>query len=109
MITSLAVPPLGCGNGQLEWRVVGPTLHRYLSRMEIPVWLYAPVGTPPEQVRIERLEARSGASVGAPLVPEPIRPACVALVEILHRLEGQPYRPNRPRVLMDGSGPRRLG
>ena len=25
-IKSLAVPPLGCGNGQLEWRVVGPTL-----------------------------------------------------------------------------------
>lgn len=23
-IRSLAVPPLGCGNGQLEWRVVGP-------------------------------------------------------------------------------------
>src|SRR5215469_8240715 len=27
-ITSLAVPPLGCGLGQLEWRVVGPTLYR---------------------------------------------------------------------------------
>lgn len=25
-ITSLAVPPLGCGEGQLEWRIVGPTL-----------------------------------------------------------------------------------
>ena len=25
-ITSLEVPPLGCGNGQLKWRVVGPTL-----------------------------------------------------------------------------------
>ena len=24
-ITSLAVPPLGCGHGQLEWRVVGPS------------------------------------------------------------------------------------
>src|SRR5688500_8245710 len=31
-ITSLAVPPLGCGNGQLEWRVVGPTLARALAR-----------------------------------------------------------------------------
>src|ERR1700757_1325876 len=25
-VTSLAVPPLGCGEGMLEWRVVGPTL-----------------------------------------------------------------------------------
>jgi len=40
-ITSLAVPPLGCGHGQLEWRVVGPTLYRYLKRMDIPVELYA--------------------------------------------------------------------
>jgi len=23
-ITSIAIPPLGCGNGQLEWEVVGP-------------------------------------------------------------------------------------
>ncbi|MGQ9779784.1 MAG: macro domain-containing protein, partial [Bacillota bacterium] len=41
-ITSLAVPPLGCGQGQLEWRVVGPTLYRYLNAMDIPVELYAP-------------------------------------------------------------------
>src|SRR5437899_1683390 len=27
-ITSIAVPPLGCGNGQLEWKIVGPTLVR---------------------------------------------------------------------------------
>src|SRR6266508_6326123 len=45
-IKSIAVPPLGCGQGQLEWRVVGPTLYRYLSRMDIPVELYAPHGTP---------------------------------------------------------------
>ena len=30
-ITSLAVPPLGCGNGGLEWRIVGPTLYQHLE------------------------------------------------------------------------------
>jgi O-acetyl-ADP-ribose deacetylase (regulator of RNase III)/uncharacterized protein YwgA len=49
-VTSIAVPPLGCGNGQLEWRVVGPTLHRHLSRLDIPVELYAPHGTPDSQL-----------------------------------------------------------
>lgn len=44
-IRSLAVPPLGCGNGQLEWRVVGPILLRYLRRLDIPVELYAPHGS----------------------------------------------------------------
>ena len=46
-ITSLAVPPLGCGEGQLEWRVVGPTLYRYLKRFLIPVILYAPFWNSP--------------------------------------------------------------
>jgi O-acetyl-ADP-ribose deacetylase (regulator of RNase III) len=45
-ITSLAVPPLGCGEGQLEWRIVGSELFRRLSALEIPVELYAPYGTP---------------------------------------------------------------
>ena len=46
VIRSLAVPPLGCGLGQLEWRVVGPTLYRHLERLDLTVELYAPFGTP---------------------------------------------------------------
>ena len=45
-VTSVAVPPLGCGEGRLEWRVVGPTLYRHLGDLSIPVELYAPFGTP---------------------------------------------------------------
>ncbi|MDO9349856.1 MAG: macro domain-containing protein, partial [Deltaproteobacteria bacterium] len=54
-IQSLAVPPLGCGQGQLEWRIVGPTLYRLLSKMDIPVELYAPYGTPHEELQPEFL------------------------------------------------------
>jgi hypothetical protein len=43
-ITSLAVPALGCGEGGLEWRVVGPILYHHLAQLAIPVELYAPVG-----------------------------------------------------------------
>ncbi len=42
-ITSIAVPPLGCGLGELEWNIVGRTLYRYLEKLEIPVELYAPL------------------------------------------------------------------
>lgn len=91
-ITSLAVPPLGCGQGQLEWRVVGPTLYRYLSRLEIPVELYAPFGTPHEELRLEYLEAQPMESEALSGAPESkIPPAWVALVEILHRIEKEPY------------------
>ena len=41
-ITSLAVPALGCGAGQLVWDVVGPVLQEALGRLDIPVELYAP-------------------------------------------------------------------
>jgi len=94
-IESLAVPPLGCGQGQLEWRVVGPTLYRYLKRMDIPVELYAPYGTPHEELRPEYLE--KGAELSMPK-PEWIKPAWMALVEILERIEQQPYHPPIGRV-----------
>ena len=52
-IESMAVPPLGCGNGQLEWSVVGPTLYRELSRFDMPVVLYAPLGTPTSEMQLD--------------------------------------------------------
>jgi O-acetyl-ADP-ribose deacetylase (regulator of RNase III) len=48
-ITSLATPALGCGNGGLHWAQVGPLMFHYFSRFGIPIEIYAPNGTPPEQ------------------------------------------------------------
>jgi O-acetyl-ADP-ribose deacetylase (regulator of RNase III) len=90
-ITSLAVPPLGCGNGQLDWEVVGPTLYRYLSQLEIPVELFAPDKTPKEQLTLQFLEGSHGSSADA-VVPsgdrEPLRvnPSAVAIVAVLSRI-----------------------
>jgi O-acetyl-ADP-ribose deacetylase (regulator of RNase III)/uncharacterized protein YwgA len=92
-ITSLAIPPLGCGNGQLEWRTVGPLIYKYAKQMEISVELYAPYGASPRELTIEFI---SSPALAAPpqngkLVQSAINPAWVALVEILHRIEKQPY------------------
>jgi O-acetyl-ADP-ribose deacetylase (regulator of RNase III) len=38
-ITSLALPPLGCGNGSLDWRVVRPLIEERLGHGGIPVWV----------------------------------------------------------------------
>ena len=42
-ITSIAMPALGCGLGQLEWREIGPLMCRYLSKMDIDSIVYLPM------------------------------------------------------------------
>jgi len=92
-ITSIAIPPLGCGHGQLEWRIVGPTLYSYLRKMDVPVELYAPYGTPHEQLQPEFFGQASKAASNQGTMPKPqwIKPSWVALVEIIRRIEEQPY------------------
>lgn len=45
-IESLAVPPLGCGHGGLEWRAVGQLYVDVLDAFGIQVMLYAPFEVP---------------------------------------------------------------
>src|SRR3989344_7892836 len=33
-VQSLGIPPLGCGNGQLEWRAVGPVIYRLFEEKD---------------------------------------------------------------------------
>jgi len=91
-ITSLAVPPLGCGQGQLEWRVVGPTLYRNLKGLDIPVELFAPFGTPHEELKPVFLDdTHSDQSVSSEHIGFHVSPAWVALVDILRDIEREPY------------------
>jgi len=91
-IRSVAFPPLGCGNGGLDWKVVGPMIYRKLSALEIPVTIYAPYGTPRPELSPEFL-SRSCETVG---IHKPTRlpkmsPNWIALLETLYLLEQQPY------------------
>ena len=45
-IKSLAIPALGCGNGGLDWKDVGPLLYKYLKRLNISVQIFYPQNTP---------------------------------------------------------------
>jgi uncharacterized protein YwgA/O-acetyl-ADP-ribose deacetylase (regulator of RNase III) len=92
-ITSLAVPPLGCGQGQLEWRVVGPTLYRHLKQLGIPVDLFAPFGTPHEELRPTFLDdaGRQQPAPSRQATSYRVPPAWIALVEILRGIEREPY------------------
>lgn len=39
-ISSIAFPPLGCGNGNLGWIDVKPLMESYLKNLEIPVFIH---------------------------------------------------------------------
>jgi uncharacterized protein YwgA/O-acetyl-ADP-ribose deacetylase (regulator of RNase III) len=96
-ITSIAVPPLGCGNGQLDWSVVGPTLNDHLSRFGIPVELYVPHGVKPDNFQPALIEHPAEVSQAAPAPRVPA--GALALVEILARLEDDPYHWPTGRVM----------
>jgi uncharacterized protein YwgA len=94
-VTSIAIPPLGCGNGQLEWKVVGPLIYSRAKQMDIPVEIYAPYGTSPAELTESFLET-AGESMKPDTGPLrnkrlPFNPAWMGLVEILHRVKKQPY------------------
>lgn len=87
-IQSLAVPPLGCGNGQLEWRVVGPILHRHLRRLDVPVELYAPHGSQLlDENQLDLLDQTNDSESEQ----WRLEPWLVAIAEVVHRLESQRY------------------
>jgi hypothetical protein len=93
-ITSIAVPPLGCGNGQLDWNVVGPTLYRYLSELDIPVELYSPTGTPAEQLTTEFLTRPDSAATSREslrIVGAHLPAGQVAIAAVVSRILREPY------------------
>ena len=91
-ISSVAMPPLGCGNGGLEWSEVGPLIYRKLHLLPMDVEVYAPYGTPTQQLAEEFLAAPSQMSLeGRGRKHEKLNPDWVVLMEVLRELEAQPY------------------
>jgi O-acetyl-ADP-ribose deacetylase (regulator of RNase III)/uncharacterized protein YwgA len=91
-ITSLALPPLGCGNGGLEWSEVGPLIYSKLHALPIDVEVYAPYGTPRQQLTKEFLSAPSQMSFeGKGHKHPPLKSEWVVLIEVLRELAAQPY------------------
>ncbi len=79
-IQSIAVPPLGCGNGGLDWRDVEPRIVRAFEQVpEVDVLLFTPDGAPAAS-EMARSEDR----------PE-MTPGRAALVELLHRYTLQSF------------------
>lgn len=41
-INSIAIPPLGCGNGGLDWAIVKPMIAQYLEHLPIDIYVFEP-------------------------------------------------------------------
>ncbi|WP_313023866.1 macro domain-containing protein [Mobilicoccus sp.] len=75
-IGSIAVPPLGCGNGGLEWGDVAPRIHAAFAELDaVDVRVYPPAGAPPAREMIDRTAAPS---------LTPVRAALLALIAGYH-------------------------
>jgi O-acetyl-ADP-ribose deacetylase (regulator of RNase III) len=50
-IESIAIPPLGCGNGGLDWQQVQPLIDKYLRNTGVPIEVYMPFDHKPKKAR----------------------------------------------------------
>lgn len=62
-IRSIAVPPLGCGHGGLDWADVRPRIETAFANVAVDVLLYAPTGAPAAAEMPNRTE-RPGMTIG---------------------------------------------
>jgi O-acetyl-ADP-ribose deacetylase (regulator of RNase III)/uncharacterized protein YwgA len=91
-IQSVAFPPLGCGNGGLDWEQVGPLMYSYLSSLPISIEIYAPFGTPAKELTVDFLQNTAlldSAIKGS--YPQKMRDEWLALFEIVYQLSKQSY------------------
>ncbi len=91
-VKSVVFPPLGCGNGGLSWAEVGPLMYRKLGDLDINVAVYAPFGTPKQQLTSEFLSKPYQLDLsGKGRSFEKFNADWVVLMEVLRELEKQPY------------------
>jgi O-acetyl-ADP-ribose deacetylase (regulator of RNase III) len=55
-IKSVAIPPLGAGNGGLEWEKVKKMIEQRLSHLEIDIFVYEPTAQIKEHLKQERVK-----------------------------------------------------
>ena len=99
-ITSIAFPPLGCGNGGLEWSVVGKIMYQRLSKLDLDIEIYAPYGTSGYQLKPEFLssdtELKKEDLVGKSV--EKIRPGWIPIIECVYQMQKNIYSPKVGRI-----------
>lgn len=55
-IKSIAIPPLGAGNGGLQWEIVKKIIEQKLSNLDVDIFIYEPSTTIKEHLKAERVK-----------------------------------------------------
>jgi O-acetyl-ADP-ribose deacetylase (regulator of RNase III) len=73
-LRSIAIPPLGCGNGGLDWANVEPLIHRGLAPVadDVDVRVFPPLGAPAAKSMLNREE------------PPPLNATRSAMLALIH-------------------------
>lgn len=90
-VENVAFPPVGCGNGGLDWEVVGPVIYQKLRTLELKVHLYAPYGTPREHISREFLERPVSLHEARGKQQRALKAEWLAVLDVVDKLTGQPY------------------
>ncbi len=99
-ISSVAFPPLGCGNGGLSWDDVGPKMYEELKDLPIEIEIYAPYGTPIEKLSPDYLEkARSDCEKTEGTRMLPFNNKWLLILEVVHQVNKQQYSLHVGRVI----------
>ncbi|MXV12222.1 Appr-1-p processing protein [Xanthomonas sp. LMG 8992] len=89
-VRSLALPPLGCGNGGLDWEDVGPLIYRTLAHLPVDIEVYAPYGTPLAQLEPAFLSRPAHALGEGFSKRTATQPGWIAIMEVLRQLQARP-------------------
>jgi O-acetyl-ADP-ribose deacetylase (regulator of RNase III) len=80
-IRSIAIPPLGCGNGGLDWADIRPRIVRAMEQLpDVQAFLFAPRGTPEARAMPVRTERPK------------MTPARALFVKLMQQYLGAAYR-----------------
>ena len=101
-ISSVAFPPLGCGNGGLNWELVGPIMYHWLKDLPIEVEIYAPFGTKTNQLTRDFLESNLVHSPSEVLGTKSLyfNPKWMLILETINRINQRKYSFHVGRVMM---------
>lgn len=90
-ITSVAFPPLGCGNGGLTWKVVGPIMYQKLKGLPIEVEIYAPFGVNKNEITDDYLSQSIMADEALGQSNLKVNPKWYLLLEAIRELNDRKY------------------